>query len=464
MSTPLVSANELPPNLKNLWDRASKAVRMQNYDYVVQLLAGILKDEPNFLDGRRALRKAQIARSRTQKKTLSVRFNAPNLSLMRIKSQVSKDPVAAIAAIEEELDKDPVNAQGNQLLYEAALAAELPHIAAFALETIREANPKDKAILKQLAHHYLTHEEPGKAVEMYNLVLAIDASDLEAVKGVTDASARDSMKKNKVEEGGMKRDDAERIRLEQTDRQHLTRDQALKQLEDWGARYAEDPNNLAVVKRVASLYEHLEDWDNAISYYDWAYQISNRDSALERKVSELHEKKLDVEFRVMSDEIANHPDAPDIDEKRKRFDELRRERALKQIAEARRRIEANPTDPQLRYELGRHLFAGDQFTEAIPELQRAKNNPHVRTQALLMLGRCFERKNMLDLAVNQLTEAEKDLAVLDNTKKEVLYEKALVLQRMGRIDEYLDNLKQIYETDYGYRDVAERVESSYQTS
>ncbi|HUF63138.1 MAG TPA: hypothetical protein VMN36_13760 [Verrucomicrobiales bacterium] len=464
MSTPLVSANELPPNLKNLWDRASKAFRVQNYDYVVQLLAGILKDAPTFLDGRRALRKAQIARSRTQKKTLSGRFTTPNLSLMRIRTQVSKDPIAAIVAIEEELDKDPVSHQGNQLLYEAALAAGLPEIASFALETLREANPKDQAILKQLAHHYLTHEEPGKAVEMYNLVLAINASDLEAVKGVTDASARESMKKNKVEEGGMRRDDAERIRLEQTDRQHLTPEQAMKQLEDWGARYAEDPNNLAVVKRIASLYERLEDWGNAMTYYDWAYQISDSDSALEQKVRELQEKKRDVEFRVMEEEIANHPDAPDIDEKRKRFDELRRERASQQITEARRRSEANPTDPQIRYDLGRHLFAADQFTEAIPELQRAKNNPHVRTQALLLLGRCFERKNMLDLAVNQLAEAEKDLAVLDNTKKEVLYEKALVLQRMGRTEEYLENLKQIYEADYGYRDVAKRVESSYQTS
>ena len=135
-----------------------------------------------------------------------------------------------------------------------------------------------------------------------------------------------------------------------------------------------------------------------------------------------------------------------------------------QIAEARRRVEANPTDPQLRFDLGRFLFAAEQYTEAIPELQRAKNNPHVRTQALLLLGRCFERKNMLDLAVNQLIEAEKDLGTLDNTKKELLYEKALVLQRMGRTEEYLENLKLIYEADYGYRDVAERVESSYQTS
>jgi len=36
-----------------------------------------------------------------------------------------------------------------------------------------------------------------------------------------------------------------------------------------------------------------------------------------------------------------------------------------------------------------------------------------------------------------------------------------VLEKLGKSAEYLDCMKQIYEVDYGYRDVATRVESSY---
>jgi hypothetical protein len=37
----------------------------------------------------------------------------------------------------------------------------------------------------------------------------------------------------------------------------------------------------------------------------------------------------------------------------------------------------------------------------------------------------------------------------------------MVLEKMGKKEEYIEALKQIYEVDYGYLDVAQRVESSY---
>jgi hypothetical protein len=68
---------------------------------------------------------------------------------------------------------------------------------------------------------------------------------------------------------------------------------------------------------------------------------------------------------------------------------------------------------------------------------------------------------MIDLAITQLQEAEKELSGMDEVKKEVVYERALLHQRREETEQYLDALKQIYEVDYGYRDVATRVESSY---
>jgi len=36
-----------------------------------------------------------------------------------------------------------------------------------------------------------------------------------------------------------------------------------------------------------------------------------------------------------------------------------------------------------------------------------------------------------------------------------------VNQKMGKREQYLEALKEIYNADYGYKDVAHRVESSY---
>ena len=68
---------------------------------------------------------------------------------------------------------------------------------------------------------------------------------------------------------------------------------------------------------------------------------------------------------------------------------------------------------------------------------------------------------MFDLSIKQLSDALADLVAMDNIKKEVLYEKGLIHSEMGDKAAALDCFKQIYEVDYGYRDVANRVESSY---
>ena len=65
------------------------------------------------------------------------------------------------------------------------------------------------------------------------------------------------------------------------------------------------------------------------------------------------------------------------------------------------------------------------------------------------------------MAIKQLTDANSELTVMDKTKKEVLYELGLIHDKVSSKDDALNCFKQIYEVDYGYRDVAHRVESSY---
>ncbi len=152
---------------------------------------------------------------------------------------------------------------------------------------------------------------------------------------------------------------------------------------------------------------------------------------------------------------------PDNAELRAALDSRRNDRLVEQVHEAQRRVDQNPTDPQLRYELGNALYQAGDLSAAIPHLQQATRNPHIRTKVLLLLGRTFKGKAMFDLSIKQLSDALADLHAMDGTKKEVLYEKGLIHEEMGDRVSALDCFKQIYEVDYGYRDVAKRVESSY---
>jgi len=131
------------------------------------------------------------------------------------------------------------------------------------------------------------------------------------------------------------------------------------------------------------------------------------------------------------------------------------------ISESRERVDRNPTDNELRYELGSRLFRAGQFREAIQHLQQAKRSPNLRIKVMNLLGQCYERMNMTDLAASQFEEAIAELQVMDETKKELLYNLGLLYEKLENLPKYLASLKQIYAVDYGYRDVAERVERSY---
>ena len=68
---------------------------------------------------------------------------------------------------------------------------------------------------------------------------------------------------------------------------------------------------------------------------------------------------------------------------------------------------------------------------------------------------------MHDMALRQLEEANKELIEMNDTKKEILYMIGLLYEKQGKKGESLAAFRQIYDAEYGYRDVARRVESSY---
>jgi predicted Zn-dependent protease len=454
-----VTEAQLASNLKNLYLKALSAIELRNYDYVISLLQAVLKEEPRFLDGRKILRGAEVQKAKSSKKLLKL----GGFSGIKFQGQIKKDPLGAMVAIEKELEKDPYNAQANQAMFDAAVGAEMPETAAFALATVLEGSPDNVKIGHQLAQFYMENEYPEKASKVYEKILEKNPADLDAIQGEKNASARASMMKSwegKSFQETLASSEAS-AELEQESRAAMTRDQMEELLGKLSDQYAEDPNNLAVVKRIANLYEQLEQWGDALTYYDWAFQLSDGDTALSRRVDSMRDKQRAEDLAAMESDIEAETDEAVREEKKTKIADLKQEQGATAITEARERVERNPTDPQLRFELGQNLFNAGEYSEAIPELQRAKSNPHLRIRTMLMLGQCYEAKNMLDLAVRQFKEANDELFAMDGTKKDMLYSMGLVYEKLEDKEGALECFKQIYEADYGYLDVAKRVEESY---
>lgn len=458
-----VRQTQLAPNLNKLYLKAESAMEVRNWSYAISLLQAVLAKEPGFLEGRKRLRLAAVKENEGKR---GLKMGGESLKVMKLQTQVKKDPIKVIEALEKEvLATDPYNAPGNELLYEAASAAGLQSTAGFALQTVIDGDPENVKFYHKLGDFYASRDIYDKAAEIYGKIVDKNRSDLEAVKKYKDATARGSIASQKWDSNGdwrdLLKDKGASKDLESQGRAAMTPEMLAAQAEALLAEYSADQNNLDITKRLASTYEQLEDFQTSLQFYEWAYHLSNNDPALEKKVAGIREIVNKAYVDSLRQFVEENPGHPDIEQYRQQLEEVEKSQMETLIAESKERVDRNPTDNELRFELGSRLFKAGQYRDAIQHLQMAKRSPNLRIRVMNQLGQCYERMGMTDLAASQFEEAITELTGMDDTKKDLLYNLGLLYEKLGNHAKYLESLKQIYAVDYGYRDVAERVERSY---
>lgn len=467
---------DLTPQQKQAWLKALSAMELKNHGYAIQLCQELLKLVPDFLDARKLARRAADEKAKSAKKGLFSGFSGGStIALMKASGLRRKNDLSALLPLLEEiLAEEPHNVQANTLLHEAAVKAEppMPELAMFALETIAEGNPKDAEQLHRFAAYCMEKEDgvnrrdPARAIEIYNRILILHPNDLAAIKGGKDAAAAHS-----VQQGGWEvadsyrdliKDKEEAVSLEQQGRVVKSEEMIDRQIAELSAAVQANPQSLDQSRRVAELYEQKEDLESALEWYRYALGLSGgTDPTLARKVSDLQLRQIDVAVESREQYLAAAPDDPEAPRYRTELEELRKQRAEFVLSEARDRVERNPTDLLAHFELGIALMEAGRHQEAIAHLQRARTNPSVRLRAMGQLGQCYVARGMDDLAAKTFADAAAELTSMDAVKKDLLYNLASVHERMGQREKAIECLKQIYEVDYAYRDVAQKVESSY---
>jgi len=451
------------------------AMELKNYGYAIQICQGILQTLPDFLDGRKMARKAAFEKAKTVRKSFFSLGGGVSLGLMKASSLLKKgDLQALLPALEEILADDPGNVQANTLLRDAALKWDPPmnELANFTFETILEANPKDKEQLNRFATFCMERNAAGqprnpvRAVELYDRILAIAPDDLAALKGSKDAAAARSVSQGGWEVADSYRDliknKEEAVSLEQQSRVVKSEEMIDNQIAELSAAVQAQPESIDKSRRVAELYEQKGDLDNALEWYRYVLDLTaGADPTIVRKISDLQLRRIDEAYKSREEYLAATPEDPEALRYRQEMEELAKQRAEFILSEARERVGRNPADLLAHFDLATALMEAGLHQEAIGHLQRARSNPSVRLKAMSKLGQCYVSRNMRDLAAKTFTDAIAEIPGMDSVKKELLYNLGTVYEGMAKKAEALDCFKQIYEVDYGYRDVASKVESSY---
>ena len=167
---------ELSETQRSHWLKAVAAIELSNFGYAISLLQAILRQEPQFLTGRQLLRRAEVTKRKSAKKSF-FNISIASFAVMKAQREIKKDPKHAVEMLEKVLEEEPYNRQANLVLKEAAVAAGWPEIGVFALRTLLEENPRDVKVLHELGrlHHELGEHE--QEVVIYNQITVINPLD-----------------------------------------------------------------------------------------------------------------------------------------------------------------------------------------------------------------------------------------------------------------------------------------------
>ncbi len=464
----LKAERDLNPTSRDQVKRAKTAAQSKNYDYAITLLQAALKDEPLYLEGRTLLRAVEIqkyeAMSAFTRQMASMRLSG---GLMKISSK--KTPEEQLIHAEEILAQDPYNVKANALIGEAGTALGYPEFKCFAYETLRKGKPTDKVNLNLLARAYMDAKESAKAVQTYEAILDIDPTDGDALSGLKNATAANAHVTGKWEEAEKSQDFRTSLKsrdesnqLEQEAKVVKSADAIQEQIDINYQKHLAEPTNPNYSKMIAQLCVQRNDYTGAIPWYEHSLAASGgTDSSLEKIIGDLKLKKVEQELQALHEQAEAQTDPEQkaafdaaIAEKEKELNDVR-------LFQAEARVRAQPNEGEFRYDLGEALFKIGQYKRATEELQQSLKQPSVRYQALNLMGLSFMHRGMLDFAINRLSLAESELAVMDEVKKEISYNLGLAYEAAKQPEKALEQWKMIYEVDMSYRDVSNRVEASY---
>ncbi|HNW91894.1 MAG TPA: tetratricopeptide repeat protein, partial [bacterium] len=115
---------------------------------------------------------------------------------------------------------------------------------------------------------------------------------------------------------------------------------------------------------------------------------------------------------------------------------------------------------EVRFELGRSLYALGEYDAAITELQQVKRGASImRWQARNITALCLLAKGMADLALAQLDEIPVETAGFDAALRlMVLYNRGLVQEQRGDVAAAVAEYRKVVLVELNFRDAAQRLE------
>lgn len=444
--------NVVGMEVRQLWERGYEQLEKKQWDYAMELLCMALEKEPAFFECRMALRAAQVKKNENASslsKMAGTAVNAHNMAHAKV-ALARKNYFGAMSYAEKVLCADPESSVAHRIIVDSSAALDLPQTMISSLQMLKKGNPENKDLTQELATALEMLGDWDQAEHVMGQLAAVNPDDPVLQQAYKDTAAKATIFRGQYEkmvnEPGAGEEDWDDAGEEDT----LSADEALdEKIYHMEERLQGEPDNYKLGVDIAKLYVQRRDFERAFEYFDWVLENNQvSDSSIDRAVADAYKAQYDHDIEAFPE---GSPERQG----------LVRERDGFLLENCQERAERYPTMLEFRFELGERLFLMDQVNEAIQAFQKAQNSPKHKLDSLNYLGKCFMKRGMHDMAVSQFEKALGEKTMMDQQRKDLVYNLACVYEELGRREEAAKYFKEIYEVDISFRDVADKVESGY---
>ena len=459
---------DLDPRFIKQLETAEKSID-KNPAYVIDICSTILMKHPSAVEVRKILRQAQFKHAG--------KYNAVKGAIASIQgaifsmtagSKLKKgEYLAVIDDAEKLLTSYPYNVPVLQTLAKAAEGAGYLGTAAAAYQAIAQFQPNNVKNMITLGRAYVKNKQADEAMQVADSILRKNPSNGDAQELARSASVIKTMNKGNWEDQDKDfkdklKDSAEALEREKQTSSVSDEETLNRLVEKLKAQIETDPENINLYREIIGNLRTLQRYDDALEYTRKAREqpLGKGDTTFEKMENDFIIASMDQKISKLAKEVEANPGNKELAAE---LEKLKKDEHDMRLENARVMVERYPNDFNYRYIYGKLLFDDGRLDDAIMQFQISQRNPKVRIQSLLGHGRAFAMGKKYDLAVDQLETAKKESKLMNEAKKEIIYELASSYELMGKKDLAFNEYKEIYSSDISYRDVAKKINDYYES-
>ena len=460
-----------------LFTKGANAIKGNQLDYAIDCYLQCVKLAPAELEYRKHLRATEIKKYNNNGKGASgagLRSSGARMSLKIARTR--KKWVDVVEAAEDILVLNPWDV--DALLEICTACKEIggeDEIGYWVAQSACAANKERADAFRTMAYFAETLGRFNEAIVALEQVKKLDPGDAEVPMKIRQLAASSTIKRGGYEEeeghheeGGEGEEGAEPkpkpdkpspVIRPAAPPPETEEDKAKREIKEAEDKITAEPTVVLNYVHLGNLYRQINDLDGAAKAYDRGYKATNdtelRQRFLEVRIDQF--KAREVEGKALLEKIKDDKDRRKTIEKQ--IDQVAKARLKAEIELNKIRVQYKPDDYAAWVEMGKLQYDLGEYDESIKSLQKGRSDQRNKWKALYYLGLCFWQKKNFPLAEKNLSDALPLVPPRDEeAKKEIYYHRGRIAEDGGDKPLAVECYNEVAAIDYGFLDVADRLD------